>query len=80
MRVPFARRSELEICYFFSAPDLIEVDEDEVASGKVNLANAVDLSESEEEEDLENIMDDFALPTADMDTVRCYYHHTQVAV
>jgi len=47
----------------------METDEDEAAPGKVNLANAVDLSESEEEEDLENIIDDFAaLPIDDMDT------------
>lgn len=42
----------------------IEMDVDAaVAAGEVDLANAVDLSESEEEEELEDLIDDFALQT-----------------
>ena len=43
----------------------MDVDEAEEA-GNVNLANAVDLSESEEEEELEDIIDDFAALQTDM--------------
>jgi hypothetical protein len=35
--------------------------EEAAASGEVDLANALDLSESEEEEELEDLIDDFAL-------------------
>jgi DNA-directed RNA polymerase III subunit RPC4 len=46
------------------------VDQTEQAAG-INLANAVDLSESEEEEDLEDIIDDFAV-SMDMESVQSY--------
>lgn len=42
----------------------------------VNLANAVDLSESEDEEEMEDIMDDFAFNQ--METV-CCIHNTTLA-
>jgi hypothetical protein len=43
-----------------------EMDIDEAAErGEVNLANALDLSESEEEEELEDIIDDFATQAVD---------------
>jgi len=35
--------------------------EEAAASGEVDLANALDLSESEEEEELEDLIDDFSL-------------------
>ncbi|OBZ73777.1 hypothetical protein A0H81_06054 [Grifola frondosa] len=43
--------------------EVMDVDEDvnAAADEEVNMANAVDLSESEEEEELEDIIDDFAL-------------------
>ena len=47
----------------------MEEDQAEEATG-VNLANAVDLSESEEEEELEDIIDDFAV-AMNMDMVQC---------
>lgn len=47
------------------------MDEDEESS-KVNLANAVHLSDSEEEEEMEDIIDDFAL-AMNMDTVSPYH-------
>ena len=43
--------------------------EQATAAGEVNLANALDLSESEEEEELEDLIEDFALQ-ADLDQVR----------
>ena len=43
--------------------------EQATAAGEVNLANALDLSESEEEEELEDLIEDFALQT-DLDQVR----------
>ncbi|KAJ3536397.1 hypothetical protein NM688_g6845 [Phlebia brevispora] len=46
-------------------PDEMEIDEE--APGKVNLANAVHLSDSEEEEEMEDIIDDFEL-AMNMDT------------
>lgn len=39
----------------------MEVDETPEPEPEVNLANAVDLSESEDEEELEDIIDDFAV-------------------
>ena len=36
---------------------------------KVDLANAIDLSESEDEEEMEDIINDFALQEEDMDVV-----------
>ncbi|TCD69616.1 hypothetical protein EIP91_006841 [Steccherinum ochraceum] len=42
-------------------PDVMEVDDTPPPKEKVNLANAVDLSDSEEEEVLEDIVDDFAV-------------------
>jgi hypothetical protein len=39
--------------------------EEAAASGEVDLANAIDLSESEEEEELEDLIDDFAQREAD---------------
>lgn len=38
----------------------MDVDRDDTPEEAVNMANAVDLSESEEEEELEDIIDDFA--------------------
>jgi hypothetical protein len=47
---------------------------DEAATiSEVNLANALDLSESEEEEELEDLIEDFAL-TADEGQVRTLHH------
>lgn len=43
--------------------------EEAAATGEVDLANALDLSESEEEEELEDLIEDFALQ-ADMEQVR----------
>lgn len=53
----------------------MEVDEEAEDEQKVNLANAVDLSESEEEEELEDIIDDFALAN-DMEEV-CAVKHSE---
>ena len=39
----------------------MEIDETPEPEPEVNLANAVDLSESEDEEELEDIIDDFAV-------------------
>ena len=41
----------------------------------VDLANALDLSESEEEEELEDIINDFALQEEDLETVRFPPHY-----
>ncbi|KAH9945719.1 RNA polymerase III RPC4-domain-containing protein [Amylocystis lapponica] len=49
-----------------SAPEVLDVDGDEERE-VVNLANAVDLSESEEEEELEDIIDDFAMASDTQD-------------
>ena len=38
----------------------VDTDRDESPEEGINMANAVDLSESEEEEELEDIIDDFA--------------------
>ena len=43
--------------------------EEATATGEVDLANALDLSESEEEEELEDLIEDFTLQ-ADMEQVR----------
>ena len=44
-----------------SVDDAMDVDRQETPpEEQVNMANAVDLSESEEEEELEDIIDDFA--------------------
>ena len=40
--------------------EAMDVDETPEPEAEVNLANAVDLSESEDEEGLEDIIDDFA--------------------
>ena len=45
----------------------VDVDRDESPEEGVNMANAVDLSESEEEEELEDIIDDFAQAQAQED-------------
>ncbi len=45
------------------------LDEEDAESLKVNLANAVHLSDSEEEEEMEDIIDDFSL-NMNMDIVR----------
>lgn len=45
--------------------------EEAAETGEVDLANALDLSESEEEEELEDLIDDFAL-LAELDQVRCF--------
>jgi hypothetical protein len=42
----------------------MDVDLDVPAKEEADLANAVDLSESEEEEELEDIVDDFAFDAA----------------
>lgn len=39
---------------------------------KINMANAVDLSESEDEEELEDIVDDFAPSDSMLDEVGIY--------
>ena len=52
----------------------MEVEEEEEETSKVNLANAVHLSDSEEEEEMEDIIDDFALNMS-MDTVRTRHSH-----
>lgn len=49
----------------------MDIDE-AAAAGEVDLANALDLSESEEEEELEDLIEDFALQ-ADMAQV-CMVH------
>ncbi|CDO73287.1 hypothetical protein BN946_scf185008.g49 [Trametes cinnabarina] len=43
-----------------SAEEAMDVDRQETPEEEVNMANAVDLSESEDEEELEDIIDDFA--------------------
>lgn len=48
----------------------MEVDETEEAA-TVNLANAVDLSESEEEEELDDMIGDFAAMHAEMVCYSC---------
>lgn len=62
------------ITYIGVAPSSneMEVDDDVVleTNEKVNLANAIDLSESEDEEELEDIVDDFAPQNAMQDDVR----------
>lgn len=53
-------------------PEVTDVDRSRSTSeetGDVNLANALHLSDSEEEEELEDIIDDFADATS-METVR----------
>lgn len=47
-----------------------EVISDTEENEKVNMANAVDLSESEDEEELEDIVDDFAPSDRIQDDVR----------
>ena len=55
----------------------MEVDNDVVpeneANERVNMANAVDLSESEDEEEMEDIVDDFAPSDGMQDDVRIIY-------
>lgn len=41
--------------------------EEQPESERVNLANALDLSESEDEDDIENLLDDFGLQDQQMD-------------
>ena len=54
--------------------DAMDVDRQEPEE-EVNMANAVDLSESEEEEELEDIIDDFALTQQQQpEEVRAYIH------
>ena len=45
----------------------MEIDETPEPEPEVNLANAVDLSESEDEEELEDIIDDFAVAQQNME-------------
>ena len=45
----------------------VDADRDESPEEGINMANAVDLSESEEEEELEDIIDDFAQAQAQGD-------------
>jgi hypothetical protein len=56
--------------------EVMDIDE-AAATGEVDLANALDLSESEEEEELEDLIEDFALQ-ADAEQVRLsttpFYH------
>jgi len=47
--------------------------DDAVATGEVDLANALDLSDSEEEEELEDLIEDFAQTAAAMEEV-CRYN------
>ena len=52
----------------------MEIDETPEPEPEVNLANAVDLSESEDEEELEDIIDDFAVAQQNMEEdVRMLY-------
>ena len=39
-------------------------------AGDVNLANAVDLSESEDEEEIEDLVDDFSMANLEREEVR----------
>ncbi|TFK51728.1 hypothetical protein OE88DRAFT_1807661 [Heliocybe sulcata] len=49
-------------------PDAMDVEEEaETAAAEVDLANAVDLSESEDEEELEDIIEDFALESEQLE-------------
>jgi DNA-directed RNA polymerase III subunit RPC4 len=65
----FSRRSPLiRPVDGISTGQVIEIEEVD-ASGEVDLANALDLSESEEDEELEDIIDDFSIQ-ADMEQVR----------
>lgn len=41
---------------------------------QVDVANALDLSESEEEEEMENIFNDFAMRESEMDTVNLFFN------
>ena len=50
------------------------------AEEQVDLANALDLSESEEEEEMETLINDFATQEEEMDLVRLFYPKSQSTV
>ena len=61
---------------YLAVGDAMDVDRESTPEEEVNMANAVDLSESESEEELEDIIDDFALAQEQEDVRGCILSHS----